>query len=41
MATTRTLEVLKKIYNVLSGRYEPVLMEDGEVRESSGLRFGL
>ena len=34
------LEVLKKMYNVLVDRYEPVLMKDGEVREFGGLRFG-
>ncbi len=34
------MEVLKKMYNVLTGRYEPILMEDGEVREFGGLRFG-
>ena len=32
--------VLKKMYNVLMDRYEPILMEDGEIREFGGLRFG-
>ena len=34
------LEVLKSLYNVAAGRFEPVLMGDGEVREFSGLEFG-
>lgn len=34
------LEVLGRMYNVLAGGYEPVLMRDGEVREFDGLRFG-
>ena len=34
------MEVLKKMYNVLTGRYEPVLMGDGEVRVFNGVRFG-
>ena len=35
------LEVLRKMYNILVDRYEPVLMKDGEVREFAGLRFGV
>ena len=34
------MDVLKKMYNVLTDRYESVLMRDGEVREFEGLRFG-
>ncbi len=34
------LGVLKRVYNVLTSIYEPVLMGDGEVREFAGLRFG-
>jgi len=34
------LEVLKKMYNVITDSYEPVLMGDGEVREFNGVRFG-
>ncbi len=34
------MEVLRKMYNVLVDKYEPVLMEDGEVREFGGLMFG-
>ncbi len=33
------LEVLRKIYNVSTEKYELVLMDDGEVREFCGLRF--
>ncbi len=33
------LEVLRKMYNVLTGRYEPVLMGDGEIRELNGIKF--
>ncbi len=34
------IEVLKRMYNVLVDKYEPILMEDGEVRGFAGLRFG-
>lgn len=34
------LEVLRKMYNVLTDRYEPVLMGDCEVREFNRVRFG-
>ena len=34
------LEVLKNLHNVTTDKYEPVLMEDGEIREFNGLRFG-
>ncbi len=34
------MEVLRKMYNVLTDSYEPVLMGDGEVRVFGGLRFG-
>ena len=34
------LGVLRRMYNVLTDSYEPVLMGDGEIREFAGLRFG-
>jgi len=34
------LGVLRKMSNVVEGRLEPVLMDDGEVRGFGGLRFG-
>ena len=34
------MEVLRRMYNVLTGKYEPILIEDSEVREFSGLKFG-
>ena len=34
------LEVLSSLYNMVSGRREPVLMRDGEIRVAWGLRFG-
>mgnify|MGYP001772727379 CR=1 FL=1 len=34
------LEVLRSLCNVVIGRYEPILMGDGEVRELGGVRFG-
>ena len=34
------LEVIKKMYDILAGRYEPILMEDGEVRAADNIRFG-
>ena len=34
------LEVLKRMYNVVTDRFEPVLLEDGEVREYNNIRFG-
>ena len=34
------LEVLRKMYNVLADKYEQVLMDDGEIREIDGVRFG-
>ena len=34
------LEVLRNMCNILTGNYEPVLMEDSEIREFAGLRFG-
>jgi len=34
------LEVLRRMYNVLTDRYEPVLIGDGEVRKFAGIRFG-
>ncbi|RLG77717.1 MAG: hypothetical protein DRO12_01545 [Thermoprotei archaeon] len=34
------LEVLRKMYNILTDKYEPVLLDNGEVREFDGLRFG-
>ena len=34
------IEVLKRMYNVLVDKYEPILMEDGEVWGFAGLRFG-
>ena len=35
------LEVLKKMYNILVDSYEPILMNDGEVRELNGIKFGV
>ena len=34
------LEVLMRMNNILTDRYEPILLDDGEVREFGGLRFG-
>jgi len=34
------LGVLGKMFNIVGGKLEPVLFEDGEVREIGGLRFG-
>ena len=34
------LDVLRKMYNILTDNYEPVLMNDGEIRELGGIRFG-
>ena len=34
------LEVLRSMRNVLTDSYEPVLMNDGEIREFNGIRFG-
>ncbi len=34
------MEILKRMCNALGDRCEPVLFEDGEVREFGGLRFG-
>ena len=34
------LEVLRKMYNILVDKYEPVLISDGEVREFEGIKFG-
>jgi len=34
------LGVLGKMFNIVGGKLEPVLMDDGEVREFGGLRFG-
>ena len=34
------LEVLRSLYNVVTDRYEPILMGDGEIRELDGVRFG-
>ena len=34
------MDVLERMYNVLTDHYEPILMRDGEVREFGGLRFG-
>ncbi|MHC1627407.1 MAG: metallophosphoesterase family protein [Candidatus Nezhaarchaeales archaeon] len=34
------LDVLRKMYNILTDTYEPILMGDGEVREFEGLKFG-
>ena len=34
------MEILRKMYNVLTDTYEPILMEDGEIREFNGIRFG-
>ena len=33
------LDVLRKMYNILTDKYEPILLDDGEVREFDGLRF--
>jgi len=32
--------VLRKVYNILTDKYEPALMKDGEVRVFNGVRFG-
>ena len=34
------LNVLRKVYNILTDKYEPALMKDGEVRVFNGVRFG-
>ncbi|MEM1610729.1 MAG: metallophosphoesterase [Sulfolobales archaeon] len=34
------LGVLRRMYNVVVNRFEPVLFEDGEVREFGNIRFG-
>jgi len=34
------LGVLGKMFNIVGGKLEPVVMDDGEVREFGGLRFG-
>jgi len=34
------LEVLRRMYNVLTDKYEPVLIGDGKVRKFAGIRFG-
>jgi len=34
------MEILRKMYNVLTNKYEPVLMGDGEIRIFNNTRFG-
>ncbi len=34
------MNVLRKMYNILTDSYEPILMNDGEIREFNGIRFG-
>jgi len=34
------MNVLRKMYNILTDSYEPILMNDGEIREFAGLKFG-
>ncbi len=34
------MDTLRKMCNILTDKYEPILLNDGEVREFDGLRFG-